>query len=362
MMRFSWWSGVAALLAASAVTVAAVGSAADDAAVAAGTSDPVGADPASSDSVGSAPLARHSAPVISPLVSFDPALGELPESMTADDHGNLYVSLLGGFVRRITLDGVVVPIATLPLPSGGAATGIKVGPDGLIYIASASFAADPSAAFVWRVAPDTGAVELFATLAAEGFPNDLAFDDAGNLFVTDPFLGQIWRIDCDGNPVVWFSDPLLLGNPAKPAFVTHEFGVDGIAFDRSKEHLYLGNVDYGRILKLTLGGRRAPRLEVLAEDERLEGVDGIALDRAGTVYAAVNTQDRLATVDRHGHVAVLADGDSLKGPSSLVFGSGRHDRKTLYVANFDISRFQAGLPAFPGVVFLPVPLGGVPLF
>jgi sugar lactone lactonase YvrE len=348
MMRFGWSSGMLAVLALSAVTVASTGTAADGV--------------VASDAITASPLARATPPMISSLVSFDPALGELPESMTADDHGNLYVSLLGGFVRRITPDGVVVPIATLPLPSGGAATGIKVGPDGLIYIASASFAADPSAAFVWRVSPDTGAVELFATLAAEGFPNDLAFDDNGDLLVTDPFLGQIWRIDCKGQPVVWFSDPLLLGNPAKPAFVTHEFGVDGIVFDSSKRHLYLGNVDFGRILKLTLRGRRAPQLEVVAEDERLEGVDGIALDRAGTVYAAVNTQDRLATIDRRGHVAVLSDGDPLKGPSSLVFGSGRHDRKTLYVANFDISRFQAGLPAFPGVVFLPVPVAGVPLF
>jgi sugar lactone lactonase YvrE len=348
MMRFGGSSRGVALLALGAMTVSSAGVAAD-AAVAPDT-----------DTAASA--AQRLPPVISPLVSFDPALGELPESMTADDHGNLYVSLLGGFVRRITPDGVVVPIATLPLPSGGAATGIKVGPDGFIYVASASFAADPPAAFVWRVAPDTGAVELFATLAAEGFPNDLAFDDDGSLLVTDPFLGQIWRIGCHGQPVVWFSDPLLLGNPAKPAFVTHEFGVDGIVFDSSKRHLYLGNVDYGRILRLTLRGRGAPQLEVVAEDERLEGVDGIALDRAGTVYAAVNTQDRLATIDRQGHVAVLSDGDPLKGPSSLVFGSGRLDRKTLYVANFDISRFQAGLPAFPGVVFLAVPVGGVPLF
>ena len=113
------------------------------------------------------------------IVSFDPAIAELPESMTADSQGNLFVSTIGGFVREILPDHTVVPIATIALPPGGLLTGIKVGPDGLLYVGSASFTADPAAAFVWRVNPRTGEVQPFATLAAEGFPNELLFDDDG---------------------------------------------------------------------------------------------------------------------------------------------------------------------------------------
>jgi sugar lactone lactonase YvrE len=310
-----------------------------------------------------APASRECAdpPVLEQVVTFDPALGELPESMTADSHGNLFVSLLGGFVREIKPDHTVVAIATLPLPTGGAATGIKIGPDGFIYVGSASFAADPPAAFVWRVNPRSGEVQQFATLVAEGFPNELLFDDDGNLLVSDPFLGLIWQIDRRGQPSVWFSDPLLAGDPAAPAFTIHSFGVDGLAFDANKKDLYIGNVDFGRILILSPSGHHGQRLSVLVEDPALKGVDGIALDRRGTLYAAVNTQDRLATVDRRGRVTILTEGPPLDGPSSFAFGTGRRDRDTLYVANFAINRFLAGEPASPGVLSLPIAVPGLPL-
>jgi sugar lactone lactonase YvrE len=300
-------------------------------------------------------------PVPQQIVTFDPAIAELPESMTADSHGNLFVSTIGGFVREIRPDHSVVPIATIPLPTGGLLTGIKLGPDGLLYVGSASFTADPPAAFVWRVNPRSGEVEKFATLAAEGFPNELLFDDEGNLLVADPFLGLIWQIDRRGQPSVWFSDPLLVGDPTAPAFGVHDFGVDGLAFDANKKDLYIGNVDFGRILILSPSGHHGLHLSVLVEDPALKGVDGIALDRSGTLFAAVNTQDRLATVDRRGRVRILAEGAPLDGPSSFAFGTGRQDRHTLYIANFAINRFLAGEPANPGVLSLPVEVPGLPL-
>src|SRR6185295_7002997 len=67
-------------------------------------------------------------PVLQQVASFDPALGQLPESMTADDHGNLFVSTVGGAVFQIAPDHTVTQVATVVLPSGGQLTGIKVGP------------------------------------------------------------------------------------------------------------------------------------------------------------------------------------------------------------------------------------------
>lgn len=249
-------------------------------------------------------------------------------------------------------------------PPGGQLTGIKVGPEGLLYISSASFAAEPPAAIVWRVNPSTGEFSTFAELDPSGFPNDLVFDGDGNLLVSDPFLGQIWQIDPQGNSSVWLSDPLLVGNPADPAFVgVHFFGVDGLAFDAQKKDLFIGNVDFGRVLVSSprpgQGGGR--QLSVLAEDPALKGIDGIALDRSGTVYAAVNTQNRLATVDRQGRVQVLAEGAPLDSPASFAFGTGRGDLQTLYVANFAILSFLTGQPANPGVLSLRVNVPGAPL-
>lgn len=301
-------------------------------------------------------------PVLQQVASFDPALGQLPESMTADDHGNLFVSTVGGAVFQIAPDHTVTQVATVVLPSGGQLTGIKVGPGGLLYISSASFTADPPAAIVWRVNPRTGEFSQFAALDPSGFPNDLVFDGDGNLLVSDPFLGQIWQLDPQGNASVWLSDPLLAGDPAAPAIALHEFGVDGLAFDGQKRDLYIGNLDFGRVLISSPRGRHGAReLSVLVEDPALKGMDGIALDRAGTLYAAVNTQDRLATVDRRGRVQVLTEGAPLDSPSSFAFGTGRGDQHTLYVANFAIVSFLSGLPANPGVLSLRVQVPGAPL-
>jgi sugar lactone lactonase YvrE len=299
---------------------------------------------------------------VSVVVNFNPALAELPESMTADSNGNLYASNLSGAIQHIDpATQTFTTVATIPLPAGAALTGIKVGPDGLIYVASASFSPVPAGAFLWRVSPQTGAVELFSTLNPQGFPNDLVFQHDGSLLLTDPFLALIYKIDTSGNPTVFLSDPMFAGNPAAPAFGVHDFGVDGIAFDSNKKNLFVANVDFGRIIQIPLCGNDALELKVVAEDPALVGIDGIAIDRRGTIFAAVDTQDRLATVDKQGAISIIAEGPPLENPSSFAFGTGQDDKKTLYVANFAIVRFLGGQPAHPGILSLPAQVPGLPL-
>src|SRR5882757_3536118 len=72
---------------------------------------------------------------------------EIPESVTTDEHGNLYVSV-GNTIRRRAPGGAFSVFATLPLPIN--ALGVKVGPDGCVYNASTSLSAVPGA-FVWRI-------------------------------------------------------------------------------------------------------------------------------------------------------------------------------------------------------------------
>jgi len=327
MMKLEWFAGVLGFGTLAALTI--------------------WAEPAAADS---------GPPPVTPVVSFDPTHGELPESLTADDDGHLFVSLVNGQIREVTPGGSMTTVAQVPIPATANLVGIKVGPDGLVYAISSSFAPDPPEAFVWRADPATGEVEKFATLDPTGFPNDLAFDDDGNLFVTDPFLAEIWKIDALGNASVWLADPLLQGNPDDPAFVgVHDFGVDGIAFDQNKRNLYVGVLDYGRVIRIPLGCQ-SPRLDVVVESPTLKGMDGIAIDRRGTIYAAVNIANRIATIDSRGGISVVAEGDAFDAPASIVFGTGHSDRKTIYVANFAI-----GDLAHPGVVSLPVQTPGLTL-
>jgi len=242
-------------------------------------------------------------------------------------------------------------------------TGIKVGADGLIYTTTSSFSADQPAAFIWRTDPATGVVEQFATLDPSGFPNDIAFENDGSFFVTDPFLGLLYHVDANGTVTVAVSDPLLRGNPADQAFSTHDFGVDGIAWDQAKQNLYVGVLDYGRVVRIPFKcGRGLGKPVVVAESPKLKGIDGIALDRSGTIYAAINTQHLIATIDRRGIVSVYAQSSLFDSPSAVTFGTGHGDKKTAYITNFAINSVLAGVTPHPAILSMPVPVPGADLY
>jgi hypothetical protein len=282
---------------------------------------------------------------------------DIPESVTTDDAGNLYVSV-GNTVQQRRPGGAFTVFGTLPLPI--AALGVKVGPDGCVYNASTSLSATPGA-FVWKLC-GPGSVEAFAELDQAGAPNDLAFDDDGSLFVTDPLLGEIWKIGVDGTPLVFLQHPLLAGDATNPALLFRKVGVNGIAFDRQHRHLYVSNTDQGTILSIDLRAR-TPEPVVFARDARLRGVDGIGFDRSGDLFVALNASDSLGSVDKHGRFRLLASGGHLDATSSMVFGATHRDEHTLYVMSSAFSRtlgLQPGTPA-PALLTLRVATPGLAL-
>lgn len=308
----------------------------------------------------SAPAALAS-PTVTVLDSFNPAVGQLPESITTDDAGNLYFSMSLA-LNELTVDKQLVTVAPIPAPAGASALGVKVGPDGFVYVVTAAFGGTTPSAFVWRVSP-AKQVSLFATLPAESIPNDLVFDDDRNLYVTDSALGQIWKIDPQGNPTVWFADPLLLGNSTNSVVPGRPLGANGIAFGLFERALYVSNTDYGRIVRIRVHHGRPQGIEVVATSDQLIGADGIAFDIFGTLYVAVNAGDRIGTVSPFGTVSTFVEGSPLDAPSSVAFGTRRSDRFTLYMTNFAILRasgLKPGTPE-PSLASVPVPFPGLPL-
>lgn len=306
--------------------------------------------------------ADASAPTIHTEATFNPAAFELPESVTMDDFGTIYLSM-GGTVRRIAEGGSLEVLAVPPLPQGAFVGGLKVAENGDVYAVSGAFFSEPSAAFLWRIEQD-GTVHQVAALDPTGFPDDLAIDDDGNVFVTDSFNGTIWKVAPDGEAGIWASSPLFLGRPDAPAVVIHDFGAVGVAFDKHKENLYVANLDEGAILKVAVSeDGSAGDISVFVADPDLVGADGIAFDKKGTLYAGVHTQDRIARIDKDGQIEILAQGGVLDAPSSLVFGTQGSDKKTLYVANFAINRAlgtQPGVP-HPALLSIDVEKGGLAL-
>ena len=163
------------------------------------------------------------------------------------------------------------------------------GPDGNLYVP------EPFMGAVIRMSldPDNTQEVYAGPFPAPGGPgssllNELAFDDAGYLYVTDSFQGTIFRVPPGGGaPEVWLADPRLLGDPNLP------FGVNGIRFDKNDKKLYVsvtfenGTLD-GVIYRLPLvDSPTAGDLEEFFRYAPFSGPDGIAFGKSGKLYVAL---------------------------------------------------------------------------
>jgi sugar lactone lactonase YvrE len=75
---------------------------------------------------------------------------------------------------------------------------------------------------------------------------------------------------------------------------------------------------------------------LLAQSPLLEGADGLALDRAGTLWVTANERNAILTVTSAGQVREVAKNGSqgpLEFPSAIVFVGER-----AYVSNYDQPR------------------------
>jgi sugar lactone lactonase YvrE len=139
---------------------------------------------------------------------------------------------------------------------------------------------------------NTQSVYAAFTPAGPSLLNDLAFDNVGNLYVTDSFAATIYRIPPGGGaPTVWFTDPRLAGDANVP------FGVNGIRMDENYENVYVsvtaenGTLD-GVIYRLPLAAPTAANLDEFFRYPffptfQLAGPDGIAFGRSGKLYVAL---------------------------------------------------------------------------
>ena len=287
------------------------------------------------------------------IETFDAGLGQLPESITSDRDGNVYLSMSDSIWKR-TPDGELSVIGTLPVAAF--ALGVKVGPDGCVYTVSTSLSEEVEGAFVWQICQE-GVVTQFAELDHTGGLNDLVFDRRGNMYVTDPFLGRIWKVDPEGNATVWLDDELLDGDPDNPVLVFHSLGADGIVFDKRERNLYVSNLDYGEIVRIEMNRNGTPgEVSVFASDPLLEGADGLVFDKKGNLFTAVNSQNSIVSISRRGNIEVIESGEVLDGPSSLFFGT-RGDASSLYIANSAFSRAFGFIDGTPYPALLKIELG-----
>jgi sugar lactone lactonase YvrE len=263
------------------------------------------------------------------VATFDPAQSQLPEGIALDKEGNIYVGFYPtGQIWKITSQGERSLLATLDVvgPVGGGLVGFAFDEEGDLYVCDASGVAATHG--IWKV-DRNGATHLIANLDPTGFPNDLAFDGDGNLFVTDSYLGEIWKISKSGEAKVWLKSSLL--DPGSP---TCCYGANGIAFDGG--YMFVANTDQGTIVRIQMGEKEngGPHAEVFVKSPAIVGADGIAFDVRHNVYVTADYQNTLILISPNGDIKTLATAsEGLDFPADAHFGQLQGQRRFLFWTN-----------------------------
>jgi len=290
------------------------------------------------------------------VISFDPEQGQFPEGIAFDHQGAMYVSLAPlGQILRFEPNGSPSPFASFePGTSGLAVLGLASDHRGTIYAAVPSNA--PSAHGVWAIAPDGEATRLAGSEAIV-FPNALAFDHHGNLYVTDSILGAIWRIAPGAPAELWLQQEALEGLAVLNPF---PLGANGIAYFRGR--LLVANTEKRHIVEIPIlhgGAPGAPSI-VYSFSGVSEFLDGVAVDVVGNAYVLVAGTSELVRIERSGEATTIAGtADGLNVPVSLAFGTRGSGRHTLYITNLSLPTLTPS--PTPGVIAVNADLPGPPL-
>lgn len=300
-------------------------------------------------------------------VEFDESQGELPEGIAVDKRGNIFVSFapLGQLVKIPA--GTSEPTVFGQIPGIDPASdlgllGLAIDARGNVYGGVQS--SNPAANGVWVFDRTSGEATRIPGSEAVGLANDVAFDNRGNLYVTDSALGAIWRLPRHGSLEQWLvNDPNLAGTGALGLGVP--IGANGIEFHHGV--LYVAVTEQFGLVAVPVDPSGSPGpSEVVATfpPGLFPGApDGLAIDVRGDVYVALIAQQRIVKVDGNGDATEVFTGDPLDWPSSIAFGTSRAEQKTLFAVSFSIGE-GIGDPiprSGPSVTGIDVGVPGSPL-
>jgi sugar lactone lactonase YvrE len=284
-----------------------------------------------------------------------PAGNSNPEGITADKHGNLYVTTFdtgrgtgvgrlfvfnrhGELKRAVDIEDSSAFLLDLAFhPETGKLLVIDFGKGRVV-----------------KVNPQTGESEVFTTIPdlngdtnvqPNPGPNVLTFDKDGNVYISDSFQGIIWRTGPDGGaPTQWASGPLLEPRGVPP------FGANGLAFNKAGDTLFVANTANDQIVKIPVATRIA---EVFVNS--VNGADGLIIDKHNNLWICANQADEIVVLEpKEGRViAKLGDFNGLTksgAPRGLLFPASLvRVGDWLYVTNLSLNLRAAVGPQFAAV-------------
>ncbi|MBU6401722.1 MAG: hypothetical protein KGS61_15500, partial [Verrucomicrobia bacterium] len=295
-----------------------------------------------------------------------------PSAVTTDPSGNLFIADMGNDrIRQVSLDGSIVTVAgggtSLP-GDGGAATAARLAfPSGVAVDTNGNlFIADTGNQRIRQVSPD-GTITTVAgngrasyvgdggaaTNASLQYPNGVAVDGSGNLFIADTGNHRIREVDAAGlirtvagNGRIGYSGDggaatnASLSNPASVA-------VDGLGnlFIADGFNNRIRRVDTNGVIS-TVAGSGKPGYSGdggAATNATLNSPQGIVVDPRGNLFVAdslnyrirkIGTNGLLTTVAGNGHFGYGGDGGS--ATSAILtdpFGVGMDASGNLLIAD-----------------------------
>lgn len=262
-----------------------------------------------------------------------------PEGPVFNRDGDLYlVNFKDTVINKVSPAGEVSTVVDIGAPNNGAIFDRA----GNLYIASSGLGAIlmlDSAKNLKTVAATSDGDSLLG-------PNDMAWDNSGRLYFTDPkgshegnLIGGIHYIGDNGET------HRFAGGLAYP---------NGIAFNLDKTYLYVTETGFNRLLRYEVraDGTAGVR-NVITEFPKGSIPDGMKLDVKGNLWVAVHSLGEIWRISPTG-----ARLSTVKLPTkfvtNLVFGGP--DMKTMYVTAFDEGQKPSG-----SVYAVPAGVAGAPV-
>lgn len=248
-----------------------------------------------------------------------PGANFYPESLHAGADGTLYVGSIGtGQVVKFAPGSTTAAVAVAASSTISSIAGVLVDDTNKLLYACVTDNMGAAGLRSYNLAD--GSAKSMCTGTGLMSCNDMGFDGQGNLYMTDPKAGAIFKLATGGTALtLWIKDTTLAPTSAQG------FGADGIAWDGAT-NLYVNNNERGTLLRIPiLGNGNAGAIAAITVTPSLYSPDGMRM-LTPTSYVTVENNafdatkpGRLVRIDINGTAATKTVLSSrLDQPTSVV--------------------------------------------